>query len=175
MYSPSDDSFLLSETLEDYLKGKNKKISILDIGTGSGIQAETCKKLGFNNITVADIDETCLRHLKNEFKTIQTDLFSNIKQRFNLIIFNPPYLPQHKYDKRKDTTGGKKSYETIFKFLEQAKIHLLKNGSILLLFSSLSSPEKIKKKAAELGYEFQLIAKKNLFFEQLFVYLLEYN
>jgi release factor glutamine methyltransferase len=175
MYSPSDDSFLLSDCLKDYLKNKDKNISILDIGTGSGIQAKTCKKLGFNNITVADIDKTCLEQLKDKFKTIHTNLFSNIKEKFDLIIFNPPYLPSHKYDKEKDTTGGKKGYETIFKFLKQAKSHLNKNGEILLLFSSLSHPEKIKQKTGQLQYKTRLLKTKKLFFEELFVYLLQYN
>jgi HemK-related putative methylase len=174
MYSPSEDSFLLSDCLKKYLKNKNKKISILDLGTGSGILAETCRKLGFNNITVADIDKKVIEKLKNKFNSIHTNLFSNISnnEKFDLIIFNPPYLPQHKYDKEKDTSGGKKGYETIFKFLKQAKDHLNDKGEILLLFSSLSHPEKIKQKAKQLHYKIRRLSKKKLFFEELFVYSL---
>lgn len=176
MYAPSDDSYLLAETLKNYLKNnKDKNIKILDLGSGSGIQAETCRKLGFNNITAIDIDGKAVSFLNEKgIKAIKSNLFSNInkKIKLDLIIFNPPYLPENKYDKEKDTTGGKKGYETIIKFLKQAKRHLNKNGEILLLFSSLSKPKIIKREAKNMGYGMELLATKKLFFEELFVYLI---
>ena len=54
--------------------------------------------------------------------------------------------------------------------MKQAKSHLNNNGVILLLFSSLSKPNIILKKAKELGYNFKEIANKKLDFEELFVY-----
>lgn len=177
MYNPSEDSFLLSETLKSYLKdkvnNKNKSIKILDMGSGRGIQAETCLNLGFKNIICADVDEEAVKFLKQKnFRAIKSNLFSKIKGKFNLIIFNPPYLPEDKYDKEKDTSGGKKGYETILKFLEQTKFHLEKNGEILLLFSSLSQPKIIINKAEEIGYKLKFLASKKLFFEELYVYSL---
>lgn len=170
MYSPKEDSFLLSDTLKIYLKNKNKEIKLLDMGSGSGIQAETCRKLGFKNITVVDIDKESIQHLKKQkFKTIKSNLFENIKDKFEIIIFNPPYLPEHKYDKKSDTTGGKKGYELIIKFLKQAKKHLEKSGSILLLYSSFSHPKIIQNQAKSLGYKINLLSTKKLFFEELFV------
>ena len=93
--------------------------------------------------------------------------------RFDLIIFNPPYLPEDKYDKEKDTTAGRKGYELILKFLEEAKEYLDKNGEILLLFSSFSKPKIILRYADKIGYNSKLLAKKRIFFEELFVYLFE--
>jgi release factor glutamine methyltransferase len=177
IYKPSDDSYMLSNTLEEYLKKiKNKNIKIMDMGSGSGIQAKTCKKLGFKNILTADINSEAIKILKQKgFKTLKSNLFSKIKsnQEFDLIIFNPPYLPEDKLepkDSRTNTTAGKQGYEIIIKFLKQAKIHLNKNGKILLLFSSLSKPNIIKKQAKALGYSLNLLNKKKLFFEELFVY-----
>ena len=65
----------------------------------------------------------------------QSNLFKNLDEKFDTIIFNPPYLPSD--PKLKDLTldGGKKGYELIQKFLKQAKKHLEKKGIILLLFS----------------------------------------
>jgi len=173
VYEASEDSFLLSEELKKYLKYKDRDIKILDMGAGSGIQAETCKQLGFKNILTADIDKESIKLLKEKgFKAVCSDLFSSVnkKSKFDLIIFNPPYLPEDKYDKEKDTTGGKKGCETIVKFLKQAKKHLEKNGEILLLFSSLSKPEIIIKKAKDLGYKITKLSSKKLFFEELYVY-----
>ena len=184
IYQPAEDSWLLSETLEKYLKDKlknkeiDKDIQILDMGSGSGIQAQTCKKLGFNNVNCADINQESVNLLKNKgFDSIQSNLFSNInkKQKFDLIIFNPPYLPEDKRepkDSQLQTTAGKKGCEIILEFLKQSKHHLNKNGAILLLFSSLSKPNIIKNKAKELDFKIKKLNKKNIFFEQLFVDLL---
>ena len=154
-------------------------IKILDMGSGSGLQAITCKKLGFKNILAADINKDAIKLLKKQktkIQSIQSDLFSNIKSKYDLIIFNPPYLPEDKKepeDSRLATTGGKKGYELIIKFLKQAKLHLNKNGKILLLFSSLSKPNIIKQKAKQLGYSSRLLNKQKLFFEELYIYELE--
>lgn len=170
MYQPSEDSYILSETLQHFLKNKDRDIAILDLGAGTGIQAETCRNLDFNNITTSDIDKNAVKHLKKQgFKVIKSNLFSDIEGRFQLIIFNPPYLPRHKYDQQRDTTGGKEGYELIVRFLEQARKHLNEKGAILLLFSSLSKPSVIKQKAREIGYKLDLLARKKLFFEELFV------
>jgi len=171
MYPPKEDSFFLSEELKKHLKSKNKKIKILDMGTGSGIQAETCFGLGFKNILCCDIDRESITHAKKlGFKAIKSNLFNSIKTRFDLIIFNPPYLPEHKYDREKDTTGGKSGDETILRFLKQAKKHLNKNGEILLLISSLTPTDRIAEELEK--YNHKIIAEKNIFFEKLKILLL---
>ena len=43
IYQPAEDSYLLKECLISFLSGKSKSINILDMGSGSGIQARTCK------------------------------------------------------------------------------------------------------------------------------------
>ena len=47
IYQPAEDSYLLQETLKQYLKSKSKNIKILDMGSGTGIQAKTARDLGF--------------------------------------------------------------------------------------------------------------------------------
>ncbi len=178
IYQPEEDSYLLQETILEYLKKNHlkKSITILDMGSGSGIQILTCKDKGFKNIIAADINKEAVGHLKSlVIKAIQSNLFSNLKnKKFDLIIFNPPYLPEDKRepkDSKTNTTAGKKGYEIIIKFLKQAKQHLKnKNSLILLLFSSLSRPKIILKKAKDFGYNFQLLNKQRLFFEELFVF-----
>ncbi|GAI19904.1 unnamed protein product [marine sediment metagenome] len=174
IYQPAEDSYLLSKILKDFLKNKDKFLSILDIGSGSGIQAQICRDLKFKNILTADINPKAVEHLKQQgFNAIKSDLFSNIKKQFNLIIFDPPYLPKDKRepkDSQITTTAGKQGYEIIIKFLKQAKSHLTKQGTILLLFSSLSKPKIILNQAKKLNYKIKLLKTKKLFFEKLFVY-----
>ena len=68
----------------------------LDMGTGTGILGLTACANGCE-VTFADIDKNALDCAKrnsalNSFtgEFIETDLFSNIFQKFNTIIFNPP-------------------------------------------------------------------------------------
>jgi len=188
IYQPAEDSYLFQKILIKYLnnlmgnkKGESKPsnnqekdIKILDMGSGSGIQALTCRNLGFKKILTADINPDAIEHLKKQkLNAIKSNLFSNIKEEFDIIFFNPPYLPKSKYDNKPDTTAGKKGYETIIRFLKQAKSHLKKNGKIILLFSTNSNPKIILKTGKKLGYNFSLLGKQRLFFEELSVYLLK--
>jgi len=179
MYPPKEDSCLLAETLKKFFKNKNKTPSLkgkkfLDMGSGSGIQAETLLKFAIKeNITCADIDKEAVLYLKNKgFNAIPSDLFSKVNGKFDYIIFNPPYLPEDEYDKAKDTTGGKKGDETVLNFLKQAKDHLKKGGMIFLLLSSLTPRERINKILTK-NCKYKKLAEKKLFFETLEVWLIK--
>jgi release factor glutamine methyltransferase len=175
VYPPSEDSYLLADEVKKYITdSKNKTIKILDMGSGSGIQAISAIKAGIPKkyILCADIDEEAIEAIKKQkLRVILSNLFNKITDNFNLIIFNAPYLPEDKYDKELDTTAGKTGNEIIIKFLKQAKSHLSKDGAILLLFSSLSKPKEILNEAKKLGYKSQELAKKNVgMMETLWVY-----
>jgi release factor glutamine methyltransferase len=167
IYQPSDDSYFFANFLKKYLK-KNKPKSYLDIGTGSGILAETASEfINKKNITTTDINPKSIKLLKQKkFNAIETNLFKKIKNKYDLITFNAPYLPLDKRepkDSQLATTGGKYGDEISVKFLKQAKRHLTKNGKIFLLISSLTPTDKIKK------FNPKIVARKKQFFEQLLI------
>ena len=175
MYPAKEDSFLLSRALENYLKNlKDKNIKFLDLGTGSAIQAKTTLKyVPRKNILCSDINNKAIKNAKKfGFKSINSDLFFKIKQKFDLISFNAPYLPEDKYDKKKDTSGGKRGDEIILKFLKQAKSHLIKNGKIFLLLSSLTPKKRILLEIKKLHLKKRKVAEKNIFFEILEVWVI---
>ncbi len=174
IYLPAEDSYLMQEILEKELKRslrKNSELKFLEIGIGSGIQLECAKKIGVENIFGVDINKEAVTLCKkNNFNVWKSNLFSKIKEKYDIIVFNPPYLP---LDKREDkesriaTTGGKLGGELINKFLKQAKKHLEKNGKIFLLISSLTKGidwQNWKKKK---------LAEKKVFMETLEVWELE--
>jgi release factor glutamine methyltransferase len=170
IYEPREDSYLLTEVLEEYLINREKSIKILDIGTGCGIQAKTCKKQGFNNVLLSDINKVAIGILKKQgFNAIESDLFENINKKFDLIVFNPPYLPLDKREpisSRVYTTGGKYGSEVINHFLKDAKNSLNKNGEILLITSSLT------KNIDWQDYKKSLIKKEKFFFEEIYCWKL---
>lgn len=170
IYIPSEDSYLLSETLEKFLLSRKKEIKILEIGCGSGIQLQALNNFGIKkeNIFSCDINKEAVKRCKKlGFNSIHSDLFKEIKGKFDIIIFNPPYLPLDEREPEQSqlaTTGGKKGSEIINKFLKQAKPHLNKKGKIILLTSSLTKGIIFK------GYHKKLLAEKSLFFEKLYVW-----
>lgn len=177
IYDPQEDSYMLEEQVKKYAYGK-----VLDMGTGSGIQGiAALKNDDVENLIFSDIKFECIKHVKKivndkRAKFIVSDLFNNInkKEKFDTIIFNPPYLPEDEYDKSIHNVGGKKGYETIVRFLRQAKNHLTDDGIILLLFSSLSKKNVIDKKLKE-DYVYELVSERSFFMEKLYVYRIEKN
>ena len=77
----------------------NKKVSILDIGTGSGCIAITLRKELDCNVDGVDISIGALEMAKTNNKNNNTDVnfyesdvFSNVNGRYDVIISNPPYI-----------------------------------------------------------------------------------
>lgn len=79
---------------------KENNISILDIGTGSGIIAITMKKLNpKSNVIATDISKKALKVAKYNAKTknidinfIKTNIMDDINTKIDVIISNPPYI-----------------------------------------------------------------------------------
>ena len=100
VYNPAEDTFLLLDSLKYTSKDK-----ILEIGTGCGIIALSCATKGAN-VIATDINPIALKltsqnikqnhHLlKGTIHLLRGNLFDMLKhnQYFDIIIFNPPYLP----------------------------------------------------------------------------------
>ncbi len=172
IYQPAEDSYLLSKVLENFLlKIDNRKLKVLEIGSGLGIQLLTLKKFGVKNILGVDINKKAVQHCKKlGFNSSVSDLFEKVSGKYDVIIFNPPYLPEDSRepeDSRIATTGGKKGSEIINKFLKQAKNHLAKNGRIFLVTSSLTKGLDFA------GYLKKKVGEEKIFFEELRVWELE--
>ena len=181
VYSPAEDSWLLEECiLKADLQGKK----CLDLGTGSGILAEALLRAGAENIFAVDVNPAALAAAKirigalkrtqnighfGKVKFVQSDLFSSlVREKFDFIVFNPPYLPSDEI-KWIDLDGGKKGREVIEKFLAQFPNHLNKKAVVLLLLSSLNEPKEILARLKRQGFSVGVAARKKLFFEELLV------
>jgi release factor glutamine methyltransferase len=180
IYQPSEDSYLLSRVLDKEIPKlliKNSKLKFLEIGAGSGINLETASRLGIKKESIfsCDIDKNAVSHCNLlGFNCVYSDLFKNLKGKYDIIIFNPPYLPLDKKepkDSQLATTGGKKGNELSIKFLKQAKNYLKDKGIILLVTSSLTKPINFRK----LGYFSLIVDYETLFFEKIYVWKLKLN
>ena len=167
IYEPREDSFLLEKYVKKLVSGK-----VLDVGTGSGIQALAALE-NTEEVLAVDISEEVVEFCKKKnINVIQSDLFENVEGKFDWIVFNPPYLPEddrEPEDSRLATTGGKKGDEILKRFLVDARKYLNEKGKILVLISTLTG------KAENLfkDYSWKFLEKENLFMEDIEVYLLQ--
>lgn len=179
VYPPSDDSFMLAENSRK-LKGR-----ILDMGTGCGIAAlVNASENPENEVLGVDINRealSCARKNaeKNGIKNArfsESNLFSGIEtEKFDCILFNPPYLPTAEKEKldggiNAAFDGGKDGRKTLDLFLEKASRHLFEKGRILLVQSSLNNPERTVEMLRKKSFEVETIEKRSFFFEKLFLY-----
>ncbi len=167
VYYPSDDSFLMLHAISNIpLQGKR----VLDIGTGSGILAVFCALRGAR-VTATDIDKNAPRQAEKvaealgvEVRAVISDLFQNVPERFHYVLFNPPYVPSEGIvDKAID--AGPMGRILIERFLRDLPSHLEPDGTAFLLVSSINKPDSVVLEHPE--FQFRLLAKRRLFFEQL--------
>ena len=189
VYEPAEDTYLLVDSFD--IKKDEK---ILEIGTGTGLIALNCAKKGAN-VICTDINPYSLEItnknieinkniIKGSIEVIYSDLFSNIKNKeiFDIIIFNPPYLPTSKdeivggsgwFDKAVD--GGKTGLNVTKRFIEEINGHLKKDGSVFLIYSSLSDRNTLEKIIRDNVFSYDIVNKCFFETEKIFVYRLYYN
>jgi release factor glutamine methyltransferase len=171
VYEPSEDSFLLAEVALSEIKDRER---ILELGCGSGIISAVIKantKAKIAGIDINPFAATCTR--QNGVDAIRGDMLGCIKGKFDMIIFNPPYLPGREGTKKNwidiALDGGYDGREIIYRFLEDALPHLVENGRILMVMSSLTGIEQVKSKMKSLNYEVEDKLQERFMFEQLAV------
>ncbi len=178
VYEPREDSFLLAKNLQ-----VKKKEKVLEIGTGSGLIAILAASKGAK-VVATDLNEFAIlcaqkNSLKNAFRFATSissrtlgnnangidfrvgNLFEPIKPRekFDLIIFNPPYLPAESSYTEKPIDLSYNSSDALMKFLILYKNFLRKNGRAIIVNSTLSGIQTDGK----------IIAEQKLAFEKIFV------
>ena len=97
---PRFETELLVQKTIDYINEYfNKKVKILDIGTGSGVIAITLAKKLNSSVSASDISKEALLVAKENAKNngvdinfIHSNLFDNINDKYDVIISNPPYI-----------------------------------------------------------------------------------
>ena len=150
---------------------KNKKINILDIGTGSGcILLSILKELNFSRGIGIDISAKAIQMAKvnsknlnlfyrSKFKVIDLNKFNIGK--YDLIVSNPPYIPSRdiknlskditNYEPLTALNGGSDGLDLIKKVIYKSN-HLLKREGLLALEIGHSQYQKVSYILRSNGY-----------------------
>ena len=150
---------------------KNKKINILDIGTGSGcILLSILKELNFSRGIGIDISAKAIQMAKvnsknlnlfyrSKFKVIDLNKFNIGK--YDLIVSNPPYIPSRdiknlskditNYEPLTALNGGSYGLDLIKKVIYKSN-HLLKREGLLALEIGHSQYQKVSYILRSNGY-----------------------
>jgi release factor glutamine methyltransferase len=131
--------------------GLYKNKSVIDIGTGTGIQGIVMAMCGAKKIICSDISKDATKNaninikkykLSNKIKVIESDLFQRIKsQKFDLIVFNHPFFSDGSMEEQLSTSFSLlERGNLIHRFFTDAKKFLKKDGLIVMPYYHLAGP-----------------------------------
>jgi release factor glutamine methyltransferase len=169
VYAPREDTFLLIKAIE--VSGHEK---VLEIGCGSGLVSLHLAKAGAE-VWAVDVNpaavECTRRAAAANHIPVQvgiSDLFSEVRGRFDLIVFNPPYLKEDEHPLNaidRSWAGGRTGTEVLGRFLREAPDHLAPDARILVVVSSHMDQQAL---AGHLeGYQQRMLLSERIFFEEL--------
>ncbi|MFV2014129.1 MAG: methyltransferase [Candidatus Heimdallarchaeota archaeon] len=184
VYQPREDSYLLVDNLSKFITNEYRS-EILEMGSGIGIiSLNALKNFPNHQYYAVDINfDAALLTLKNmkhnnleNLHIICSDLVSSFRKgiNFDIVIFNPPYLPPDEFDKhltikeKQALVGGKTGIETTIRLIENCKGM---TNRIVVIVSSLTTSFKNFQDII-FPWNVEIIDEINLDFEKLWLIML---
>jgi len=175
VYRPDEDTWLLAECVQDAVKSGDR---FLEVGCGAGLVSLAAAKRGAMafatdvNPFAVELSARNAKQNKLELQVAEGDLFGPWEGEFDVVAFNPPYLPtapddvvpgplNHAFD------GGIDGNQVVLRFAAAIANHPTK--IVLVVHSSLSNPEPLDAAMASLGYSMSIAATRVLSWETLTV------
>ncbi len=186
VYEPSEDTFELLEAIT-----LPEKASVLELGTGCGLIALACAQRGAS-VVCTDVNPHAVqlaRHnyeknrskVQGSFEVRTGDLFDplNTTETFDVIVFNPPYLPTTKGERVGGwfdvaTDGGTDGLTVTRRFIKELPRHLKTPGSAYFIFSSLSPKKRLETYISHSKLHYEIVQTRWFNDERLDVYRLYY-
>jgi release factor glutamine methyltransferase len=170
VYLPEADTYLLLDAARKEVKPGDR---VLEVGTGSGLISRELAKV--SGVVATDISpHAVLCTSKAGVDVVRTDLFTGIRGPFDLVLFNPPYLPTQPEERMDDwleraLDGGESGRAVIERFARNVGDVLAPGGGILLLISSLTGLNEVQELFVSLGYSSGIAMQQDVEDEILYV------
>lgn len=173
---PRDETELLVLEAKKIIEKLNKqeKIKILDIGTGTGIIPIILAHKFQKRVEILGVDistkaltvaiENAQKYLEANIAIFRkSDLFSNIKEKFDIIVSNPPYIPKKMKSEMQSEvldfepetalfTNDEKGIEFYEKIITEGKNYLEENG-FMLFELGINQSEDVENLFKQNGYK----------------------
>jgi len=173
VYSPEADTLMLLDAASAEARPGDR---VLEVGTGSGlIAAEMARIARIARVVATDINpHAVLCAGRAGVEVVRTDLFAGIRGPFDLVLFNPPYLPTQPEERVDDwleyaLDGGKSGRAVIERFARSVGDVLAPEGRLLLLISSLTGLDEVQELFAGQGYSAGIALQQDVEDEVLYV------
>ena len=139
--------------------------TVLDMGTGSGVNAILAASSGAHVVAV-DINQHALEAAQHNaerngvaelVELRHSDVFSAVPERFDLIVFDPPFrwfAPRDIFE----AAMTDENYGSMTSFFRQARRHLAPGGRMLVFFGTSGDIEYLNKLIFEEGFTVSVVA-----------------
>lgn len=174
VYPPAADTYLLLDSIT--IKPTD---SVLDVGCGAGLATLVAASRALRVVSI-DISLLAVRNtsanlrkngLEHNVAIVQSDLFIGLSNaaKFSIIMFNPPYLPEDDMNTEMDhaLVGGKDGSELTERFVNEASSHLIEDGILYVIVSTLEDIDAIIRTFNENNFQVEQVNETPLFFEKI--------
>jgi len=173
---PRTGEFLAAQ-IDSKLVGRESEV--LDMGTGSGVCAVFAARYA-RRVVAVDINTAAVRcaginaflnHLEHKIDVRHGDLFAPVAgERFDLILFNPPFL---RGTPRDDRDRAWRSSDVAERFAAGLGDHLKPGGAALVLLSTFGDAPGFLEEFRKQGFAISVLAERRFVNERLVVFRLE--
>lgn len=178
VYPPSEDSYLLLDVVKNI-----KAEKVLEVGCGCGLISLVLSRNCMEVFAVDVNKHACMNTLKNLKKNnpsgiihiINGDITTAFRKgsRFNLVVSNPPYLPVEQFSEEDFSWAAGRDNFFSRRLLENALPLLSEDGVMLIVQSSLSDTDNLKKLIEEKGFAMEGVSHRDFFFEKIIVFKID--
>jgi release factor glutamine methyltransferase len=171
VYCPAEDTELLQKAALSEVTPSDR---VIEIGSGSGLIAGALGEIA-SLIIATDINPHAAATTRAQgIDVVRTDLCAALSGPFDLIVFNPPYLPTQPEERVDDwleyaLDGGASGRDAIERFAVDAGRVLAPAGRILLLISSLTGLFEVSALFQLQGYSVEVVQERRVEDETLYV------
>jgi len=177
VYRPSDDTLLLAKAVHAEVRAGDR---FLEVGCGAGFVSLVAARAGAKVIcTDANPQAVALaRHNARQnalrLEAVETDLLAGLPGPFDVVAFNPPYLPTAPDDYVPGPLnlafdGGPDGNAVVLRFAAQLARLDPPPRCVLVVHSTLSDPAPLRAAMEGLGYRNDVAAQEAHAFERLTV------